>query len=105
MIDLMWGIVGTIVGTAVGLAGAAIDLRNSRRAVREEKNLLKMRKWNIYDSFYTSMIVAGLSTLIPGLVFIRFEMTNGAYALVLLSFSFLFTGTLSAIIRVRALQS
>ncbi len=101
----MWAVVGAIVGAAMGLAGASIGVSNSRRIARREESFLEMKKWNIFDSFYTSMIVAGLLTLAFGLLFIRFEMTIDSYALVLLSLAFLFTGSLNAIIRIRALQA
>jgi len=105
MIDWMWGVVGAIVGTVLGVAGASIGVWNSRRIAEGEQGFLEMKKWNIYDSFYTSMITAGLLTLMTGLVFIRFEMINDGYALVLFSLGFLFVGSLNAIIRVRALQT
>ena len=105
MIDWMWGVVGAIVGTVLGVAGASIGVWNSRRIAEGEQGFLEMKKWNIYDSFYTSMITAGLLILVISLVFIRFGMMNDGYALVLFSLGFLFIGSLNAIIRVRALQT
>jgi len=105
MMDWMWGSVGAIVGTVLGVTGAAIGVWNSRRIARGEESFLKMKKWNAYDSLYTSMIVAGLLTLVVGLPSIRLEMTNDSYALVLFSLVFFFGGGLNAIIRVRALQT
>jgi hypothetical protein len=95
---------GGTVGALLGIAGASIGIWNSKRIARGEQGFLIMRKWNVYDSFYTAMIGAGLVTLAIGLLFVRSEMIVDSYALILLSLGFLFTGSLNAIIRVRALQ-
>jgi hypothetical protein len=105
MIDWMWGVVGALFGKVLGVAGASISVWNSRRIARGEQSFLAMKKWNIYDSFYKAMIVAGLLTLVISLPSIRFEMINESYALILLSSAFLFAGSLNALIRVRALQT
>lgn len=105
MIGWMWGVVGAIVGTALGTAGAVLGVWNGRRIARGEESFLKMKRWNICDSFYTLLIITGLLCLIGGLLSIRFEMMNDGFALCLLSSAFLYIGCLNAIIRVRTLQT
>lgn len=103
MLGWMWGVVGAVAGTVLGVTGAAIGVYSSRRVARGEENLLRMKKWNLFDSFYTVLIVAGLLFLTASLFFIRSEMIDDGYALSLFSLGFLFSGCLNAIIRVRAL--
>ena len=101
----IWGVVGAIVGTVGGITGAAIGTWNSKRMVRGEESFLKMKKWNVYDFFYTFLIIVGLLALIGSLLLIEFQMTRDAFPLSLFSLVFLFIGCLNAVIRVRALQT
>jgi len=105
MLDWIWGIVGAIVGTVVGIAGATIGVWNGKRMVRGEESFLKMKRWDAFDSFYTVLIAAGFFCLISGLVFTYSKLWNDIYALLLLSSALLFIGCLNAIIRVRTLQT
>lgn len=105
MIGWMWGVVGAIVGTVLGVTGAVIGVWNGRRIARGEESFLKMKRWNVCDFCYTFMITVGLLCLIGGLLSIRFEMINDGFALCLFSLTFLGTGCLNVIIRVRALQT
>jgi hypothetical protein len=105
MIDWMWGAVGAIVGTVLGITGGTIGVWNCRRIARGQESFLKVKKWNIYDSLYTAIMIVGLLTLVMGLLSIRFNMIDDSYALVLFSLVFLFAGSLNAIIRVRVLQT
>ena len=105
MIGWMWGVVGAIAGTVLGVTGAVLGAWNGRRIARGEESFLKMKRWNVCDFFYTFLITVGLLCLTGGLLSIHFEMRNDGFALCLLSSAFLFTGCLNAIIRVRALQT
>ena len=101
----MWGVVGAVVGVAVGVAGAILGIRNGKRMTRREESFLKMKRWNAFDSFYTTLIAAGFLCLMSGLVLAYSRLWDDIYALLLLSSVFLFIGCLNAIIRVRALQT
>ena len=103
MLGWMWGVVGAVVGMVLGVTGAAVGVYNGKRIARGEESLLRTKKWTLYDSFYTFLIVIGLLSLTASLFFIRSETMDDAYALSLLSFAFLFAGCLNAIVRVRAL--
>lgn len=103
MFGWMWGVIGGIAGTVLGVTGAAIGAYNSRRIARGEEGFLRMKKWNLYDSFDIFLIIVGLLSLTASLFFIRSEMMDDGYALSLISLGLLFTGCLNAIIRVRAL--
>lgn len=105
MIGWMWGVVGAIAGTMLGVTGAAIGAYNSKRIVRGGESFLGMKKWNVYDSFYVFLIIVGLLSLKASLFLIRSEMMDDGYASSLLSLAFLSTGGLNATIRVRALLS
>jgi hypothetical protein len=105
MIGWMWGVVGGIIGTAVGVAGAVLGVWNGRRIARGEESFLKMKRWNMCDSFYTFLITAGLLCLIGGLLSIHLEIMDDGFALCLFSLGFFNVGCLNAILRVRALQT
>ena len=103
MFGWMWGVVGGIAGAVLGVTGAAIGVYNSKRIARGEEGLVTIKRWNVYDSFYTFLIIAGLLSLTASLFFIRSEMMDDGYALSLFSLALLGAGCLNAIIRVRAL--
>jgi len=103
MLGWRWGVVGGIAGAVLGITGAAIGVYNSKRIARGEEGFVTMKRWNVYDSFYTFLIIAGLLSLTASLFFIRSEMMDDGYALSLFSLTFLFIGSLNAIVRVRAL--
>lgn len=59
MLGWMWGVVGGIAGAVLGVTGAAIGVYNSKRIARDEEGFVTMKRWNVYDSFYAFLIIAG----------------------------------------------